>query len=166
MFFHRQVLFTHQQSLKEHLKEEQEPAMALHLVTVLLFQRHTNCIIHIPGKLVPCVLSFLATHMPTEDHSKLVQYQQLVVQQLILASNKGISSGGNNEPPKLDSRPEEQGRDETKVSGLQEQKEKMEEDDEESKSGVPLASNRDSVSVAQELQEKLAGLKQLVCRKT
>lgn len=72
--------------------------MALHLVTVLLFQQHTNCIIHIPGKLVPHVISFLANHLGELDHTKMTRYQQLVMQQLKLAS-KDASTETQPSPP-------------------------------------------------------------------
>jgi len=82
----RQLQFSHLQSLLENLREEQEPAMILHLVVVILFQQHTNCMIHAPGKLVPSVVSFLAERVSESEESKLVQYQQLVMLQLKLAS--------------------------------------------------------------------------------
>ena len=69
--------------------------MALHLVSVVLFQMKTICIIHAPGKLVPYIISFLDYHMSKSDHSKLVQYQQLVVLQVKL-SNKGASDSAEN----------------------------------------------------------------------
>ncbi len=122
----------------ENLKEEQEPAMALHLVTVLLFQRHTNCIIHVPGRLVPSVIAFLAGRMPTQDHARLVQYQHLVMQQLRLASDRG-TSGEADSPAELpgndSSSKEEEGR------------------------GGEAPTNRDS---QEQLQEMLVGLKDLV----
>ena len=55
--------------------------MALHLVSVLLFQNTTHCIIHTPGKLVPSIISFLAGRISPEDHSRLLQYQLLITQQ-------------------------------------------------------------------------------------
>lgn len=78
----RQLLFSHQQSLLENLKEEQDPAMMLHLITVIIFQQHTGCIVHIPGKLVPQVLAFLAERLDLKDYEKLSECQRLVAQQL------------------------------------------------------------------------------------
>ena len=89
----RQLQFSHLQSLLEHLQEEQDPAMILHLVVVILFQQHTNYMIHAPGKLVPSIVSFLADRVSKSEASKLVQYQQLVMLQLKLASkNSGTPS--------------------------------------------------------------------------
>ena len=55
--------------------------MALHLTSVLLFQQHTGCIIHVPGKLVPIVINFLESPMSTEDYSVITQFQKLVTSQ-------------------------------------------------------------------------------------
>ena len=82
LFFFRQLLFSHQQALLENLKEEQDPAMMLHLITVILFQQHTGCIVHIPGKLVSQVLAFLAERLELKDYEKLSECQRLVAQLL------------------------------------------------------------------------------------
>lgn len=58
--------------------EEQDHAMALHLITVLLFQRKTATIVHYPGKFVPTVISFLSNHLPKKEHDKLVECQHLI----------------------------------------------------------------------------------------
>ena len=79
-------MFSHQQSLMVTLKEEKEPAMALHLVTVLLFQRYTSCIIHAPGRFVPNIISFLGKHMSDDEYAKLTDYQRLVMLHLKLTS--------------------------------------------------------------------------------
>ena len=56
--------------------------MVLHLVVVLLFQQHTNCIIHLPGKLVPSIIAFLSNRLSESERSKLRTFQDLVMQQL------------------------------------------------------------------------------------
>lgn len=142
-------MFSHQQSLLESLKEEQEPAMALHLVTVLLFQRYTNCIIQVPGKLIPSVITFLSGHMPAQEHSKLVQYQMLVMQQLRLAGNRtAVGQGATSRAS------EEEG-------GVEGEKKEEEEGGTEGESQAP-AGDCSAASVEQDLQEALPGLKQLV----
>ena len=55
--------------------------MALHLTSVLLFQQHIGCIIHVPGKLVPIVINFLESLMSTDDYSVITQFQKLVTLQ-------------------------------------------------------------------------------------
>ena len=52
--------------------------MALHLTAVLLFQQHTGCIIHVPGKLVPLVIKFLEPHVDPDKYSLVTRFQQLV----------------------------------------------------------------------------------------
>ena len=79
-------MFSHQQSLLENLRQEWEPSMVLHLVTVILFQQNTNCAIHISGKLVPQVIAFLQNHLQSTQHSKLIAFEQLVIQQRKLTS--------------------------------------------------------------------------------
>ncbi|CAB4032676.1 Hypothetical predicted protein [Paramuricea clavata] len=56
--------------------------MGLHLAAVILFQYHTGCMIHVPGKCVPHIITCLADYMSPADHVKLIQYQGSVVKQL------------------------------------------------------------------------------------
>ena len=86
---YRQLVFTHQQTLQTSLKEEKDPAMALHLTVVLLFQIHTSCLLHTPGRLLPQIITFLRGYMQPEDFHKLTSFQELVVLQLKQASEKG-----------------------------------------------------------------------------
>lgn len=78
---HRQLLYSHQQSLLGSLRDESDPAMALHLTSVLLFQQHTGCSIHVPGKLIPIVINFLGSQMSTEHYSIITRFQKLVTLQ-------------------------------------------------------------------------------------
>ena len=71
-------MFSHQQSLRKSLLEEKYPAMALHLILVLLFQQETGSIIHVPGKFIPTMISFLRQHLPRKEHGKLVKCQDLI----------------------------------------------------------------------------------------
>lgn len=54
---------------------ESDPAMALHLASVILFQTFTQHIIHIPGKCVPQVIAFLKSHMESEKYDALFNQQ-------------------------------------------------------------------------------------------
>ncbi len=58
--------------------EEHDSAMALPIILVLLFQQEMNSIIHVPGKFVPTMISFLSKNMPRKEHEKLVQCQHLI----------------------------------------------------------------------------------------
>lgn len=82
----RQALFLHRQALIEQLKETEEPALVLHLASVLLFQASTQCMLHAPGRCVPQVIATLTGRIPTEQQQLLSTYQGLVVKQLVSQS--------------------------------------------------------------------------------
>ncbi|XP_074542069.1 E3 UFM1-protein ligase 1 [Halichoeres trimaculatus] len=82
----RQALFVHRQALTEQLKETEDPALALHLTSVLLFQASTNCMLHAPGRCVPQIIGTLTGRIPTEQQQLLSAYQTLVVKQLVSQS--------------------------------------------------------------------------------
>ncbi|XP_077380237.1 E3 UFM1-protein ligase 1 [Festucalex cinctus] len=78
----RQALLLHRHTLSEQLKDAENPALVLHLASVLLFQDSTHCILHAPGRCVPHVIGALAGRVPAETHQLLGGYQSLVVKQL------------------------------------------------------------------------------------
>ncbi|XP_065257312.1 E3 UFM1-protein ligase 1 [Emys orbicularis] len=88
----RQILFQHRQALIEQLKVTEDPALVLHLTSILLFQFSTQCMLHAPGRCVPQIISFLTTKIPEDQHSLLVKYQGLVVKQL-MSQNYKIGQG-------------------------------------------------------------------------
>ena len=49
--------------------------MTLHLAAVILFQKFTQNIIHIPGKCVPQILVFLKDHLDGDNYLELVKLQ-------------------------------------------------------------------------------------------
>lgn len=80
----RQALFVHRQALLEQLRDTEDPALVLHLTSVLLFQNITHCMLHAPGRCVPHIIGFLQSKIPEEQHKLLSQYQSLVVKQLVV----------------------------------------------------------------------------------
>ncbi|CAL1533609.1 unnamed protein product [Lymnaea stagnalis] len=80
----RQLVFNHRQTLSEQLKTETDPAMALHLAVVLLFQTITQCMLHVPGRMVPSVLQYLSAHVEAEKFAVLSQTQELIIKQVKL----------------------------------------------------------------------------------
>lgn len=60
----RQALFQHRQALTEQLKEAEDPALVLHLTSVLLFQATTHCMLHAPGRCVPQIIGTLTGRVP------------------------------------------------------------------------------------------------------
>uniref|UniRef100_A0A8C5IB76 E3 UFM1-protein ligase 1 n=1 Tax=Junco hyemalis TaxID=40217 RepID=A0A8C5IB76_JUNHY len=84
----RQVLFQHRQALIEQLKVTEDPALVLHLTSVLLFQFSTHCMLHAPGRSVPQIINFLSGKIPEDQYSLIVKYQGLVVKQLTSQTKK------------------------------------------------------------------------------
>lgn len=82
MLIFRQLLFNHRQALIEELNRETEPAMALHLACIILFQYHTNTLLHAPGRCVPQIITYLQNNVSVNDFKTLSDYQKLVIQQL------------------------------------------------------------------------------------
>ncbi|TRY68005.1 hypothetical protein DNTS_007254 [Danionella cerebrum] len=81
----RQALFVHRQALLEQLRDAEDPALVLHLTSVLLFQSVTHSMLHAPGRCVPHIIAFLKSKISEEQHQLLSQFQALVVQQLLQA---------------------------------------------------------------------------------
>uniref|UniRef100_H0WP85 E3 UFM1-protein ligase 1 n=1 Tax=Otolemur garnettii TaxID=30611 RepID=H0WP85_OTOGA len=88
----RQILFQHRQALAEQLKVTEDPALILHLTSVLLFQFSTHTMLHAPGRCVPQIIAFLNNKIPEDQHCLLVKYQGLVVKQLV-SQNKKTGQG-------------------------------------------------------------------------
>ena len=147
----RQLLVAHEHSLMESLTEEQDPAMALHLVTVLLFQQRTGCMLHIAGRLVPHTTAFLQSHLTPAEHSKLTHYQELVMLQLKLTSR-----------PQQDRKKTKRTPNEASTTNNKEEEEKEEEEEEEG--DVPVKQEDEETRVRGELQSLLSDLKGLVIK--
>ena len=64
------------------LKEERDPAMALHLTTVILFQQNTGHLLHAPGRLIPHIIVYLRNFVEPSSYSVLSKYQEIVVMHL------------------------------------------------------------------------------------
>ncbi|XP_067097720.1 E3 UFM1-protein ligase 1 [Osmerus mordax] len=79
----RQALFMHRQALVEQLKDSDDPALVLHLASVLLFQGSTSCMLHAPGRCVPQIIGTLTGRIPDEQQRLLSRCQVLVVKQLV-----------------------------------------------------------------------------------
>lgn len=90
----RQALFVHRQALLEQLRDTEDPALVLHLTSVLLFQSVTHCMLHAPGRCVPHIIGFLQSKIPEEQHKLLSQYQSLVVKQLVVQGH-GLEKKSN-----------------------------------------------------------------------
>ncbi|XP_043682767.1 E3 UFM1-protein ligase 1 homolog isoform X2 [Vespula pensylvanica] len=74
----KQIIFTHKEALLKELKITQDSALALNLVTSLLFTAATQNIIHMSGRHVSMVLSFLQSYIIPETAELLNKYCDLV----------------------------------------------------------------------------------------
>ncbi|XP_023829286.1 E3 UFM1-protein ligase 1 isoform X1 [Salvelinus sp. IW2-2015] len=92
----RQALFLHRQALIEQLKETEDPALILHLTSVLLFQASTHCMLHAPGRCVPQIIGTLVGRVSEEQHRLLTGYQGLVVKRLVIQSQGKKQGEGEN----------------------------------------------------------------------
>uniref|UniRef100_A0A674CPY6 E3 UFM1-protein ligase 1 n=1 Tax=Salmo trutta TaxID=8032 RepID=A0A674CPY6_SALTR len=95
----RQALFLHRQALIEQLKETKDPALILHLTSVLLFQASTHCMLHAPGRCVPQIIGTLVGRVSEEQHRLLTGYQGLVVKRLVSQSQGKKQEQGEGENP-------------------------------------------------------------------
>ncbi|KAK2497694.1 hypothetical protein MC885_002246 [Smutsia gigantea] len=102
----RQILFQHRQALAEQLKVTEDPALTLHLTSVLLFQCSTHSMLHAPGRCVPQIIAFLSSKIPENQHTLLVKYQGLVVKHLV-NQNKKIGQGDDPLSEELDKEQED-----------------------------------------------------------
>ena len=111
----RHLLFAHRQSLLGKVEHEEDPAMVLHLVVVLLFQQHTGCMLHAPGRMVPSIVAILEKYLSEEEQTILLSFQQLIIKYITAVRNKEetkLSSDSlNDEPQKsnTDSQPDDTG---------------------------------------------------------
>lgn len=64
----------HRQALLEELNTTQDPALALHLVTSVLFTAATQSALHMSGRHVTTVLAFLRKHLEADAMSILSRY--------------------------------------------------------------------------------------------
>ena len=70
----RPVIVGHREALLEQLNSTQDPALALHLATSVIFIAATQSAIHMSGRHVSSILSFLQTQLEPETVSVLTKY--------------------------------------------------------------------------------------------
>ena len=96
-FFCRQLIVERRYALQEQLRQESEPAMALHLASAVLFQHYTNCMLHAPGRCVPQIISFLKDKLTPEHYDKLNHYVTLVIKRLSGNEDSAVKNGNEHE---------------------------------------------------------------------
>ncbi|XP_043526018.1 E3 UFM1-protein ligase 1 homolog isoform X1 [Frieseomelitta varia] len=78
----RPFILGHKEALLEELNTTQDPALALHLITSILFTAATQNVIHMSGRHVSTVLSFLQTQLQLSTMEILSKYHDMVLKSL------------------------------------------------------------------------------------
>ncbi|GFT87278.1 hypothetical protein NPIL_289781 [Nephila pilipes] len=84
----RLILANHRQSLLSQLTEATDPALCLHLASLLIFQSHTHTMLHASGKFVPHIIGYLQKQLSTEIYQLLATYQESVIKKLTPSENE------------------------------------------------------------------------------
>lgn len=74
LFCFRLQLLGHRQALLEQLTSSEDPALVLHLTTLILFQAVSQTMLHASGRFVSHILTYLQSHVTAEVFSALQQY--------------------------------------------------------------------------------------------
>ncbi|XP_015123760.1 E3 UFM1-protein ligase 1 homolog isoform X2 [Diachasma alloeum] len=83
------VILGHKHALLDQLNSTNDPALALHLVTSVLFTATTQSALHMSGRHVSLVLGFLQTQLEAQTVGKLSRYHDLVLT-LLSSDNEGL----------------------------------------------------------------------------
>ena len=160
VLLYRQLLFAHRQSLLGKVEHEEDPAMSLHLVVVLLFQQHTGCMVHAPGRMVPSMVAILEKYLPEEEQKILLSFQQLIIKYITAVRNKEETKL-NNEPQNsnTDSKPD----DVNKAEDTEEDKECEEDKNDESTAEAEQMDN-DPTALLSKLNDDLKLVKGIVLK--
>lgn len=78
----RPFILGHKEALLEEINTTQDPALALHLITSILFTAATQNVIHMSGRHVSTVLSFLQTQLQLSTMETLSKYHDIVLKSL------------------------------------------------------------------------------------
>nr|CAD7459321.1 unnamed protein product [Timema tahoe] len=78
----RPMVHSHRQALLEQLSTCTDPALVLHLASLLLFQAVSQTMLHASGRFVSNILAHLASHLTAETFNSLQLYHDLVLKLL------------------------------------------------------------------------------------
>lgn len=85
----RTLILCHKHELLEQLSNATDPALILHLTTLVIFTVATGNILHASGRHVSAILSFLQTHISPEQSKVLMEYHDLVLRMLSSDDTEG-----------------------------------------------------------------------------
>ncbi|KAK4883689.1 hypothetical protein RN001_007008 [Aquatica leii] len=74
----RLIILNHKHSLLEQLDKCEDPALVLHLSSLVIFITATQCMLHCSGRHVSTVLIYLKQYLTSEHSSELCSYHDLV----------------------------------------------------------------------------------------
>ncbi|XP_066999780.1 E3 UFM1-protein ligase 1 homolog [Anabrus simplex] len=83
----RPQLFAHRQALLEQLSVASDPAVVLHVATLVLFQAVTQTMLHASGRFVSGIVAFLQPHVTLDVFNTLQKYHDLVLKLLTMAED-------------------------------------------------------------------------------
>lgn len=89
----RPIIVGHREALLDQINSTQDPALALHLATNILFIVATQSALHMSGRHVSSILTFLQTHLELEAMSILTKYHDLVLK--LLSSSDEAEKAAN-----------------------------------------------------------------------
>lgn len=84
----RPQIHSQRQALLEQLSDTDDPALVLHLTSLVLFQSVTQNILHASGRFVSSILQFLAPNLSPEVNESLQKYHDLVLKLLTVGENE------------------------------------------------------------------------------
>ncbi|XP_039288056.1 E3 UFM1-protein ligase 1 homolog [Nilaparvata lugens] len=80
----RPQMLAHKQVLLQQMMGSDDPALALHLATLVIFQVATQSMLHASGRFVSTILQFLRSHLPEDDYQVLQKFHDMVLKLLTL----------------------------------------------------------------------------------
>lgn len=83
----RPHILGHRQALLEQLAGAEDPALVLHLTTLILFQAVTQTMLHASGRFVSNILTHLQSHVTAEAFNTLQRYHDLVLKLLTMSAD-------------------------------------------------------------------------------
>ncbi|XP_075226731.1 UFM1 specific ligase 1 [Lycorma delicatula] len=78
----RPQMLAHRQALLQQMMDTDDPALTLHLASLIIFQNVTQTMLHASGRFVSNILLFLTSHLSQEDYDVLQNYHDLVLKLL------------------------------------------------------------------------------------
>lgn len=89
----RQIILGHKHGLLEQLSKCDDPAMVLHLVTLIIFEVATQTMLHCSGRHVSAILAYLNQFLTEEQYSQLYKYHGKFGSSILIFFYRNMSFG-------------------------------------------------------------------------